>query len=484
MASISQLLWTPKLKYSTKYFHGRPPFNKFRVRSIRTIDASPTADLKITKNEPEFIFPAQPTPTETKPLSDLDNWYRGNAPLLFIYKRDARMEGKDAADVIKQALTKALVYYYPLAGRLFSTIDVDGRSKLWVDCGGVSGGGALFVRAEADIELEAVGDNILPPNPCAKQLVCTQGEEKEGKEFESSAISGPLLHIQVTKFKCGGVVLGLVMHHSVADGYGIALFVATMGELARGQNAPTISPVWLRDQFMCARPNPQVRYVENQFRNIKDSTNNLKSMIQEIRETTPISIFLNSKDIQALRDRHNLQSCTKFELVTAYLWKCRTLLRGSDPNDITRLSCVTSIRGTRIMKGLPRAYYGNSVFMPSSTCAVRDLVDNPLSDVVELVKKTKLKVRDPEYVRSFIDHIATKSSLVDLRLRFAVSDLSRLGAQRFDFGWGNPMNFVSAIVRSTMIFYQTYSKSDGGEDEMMITMRAPPGFEDELKRIE
>lgn len=49
--------------------------------------------------------------------------------------------------MIKEALAKVLVYYYPLAGKLVE--DSDG--KLIVDC---TGEGAVFVEAVSDYELQ------------------------------------------------------------------------------------------------------------------------------------------------------------------------------------------------------------------------------------------------------------------------------------------------------------------------------------------
>jgi omega-hydroxypalmitate O-feruloyl transferase len=58
---------------------------------------------------------------------------------------------------MKEALSKVLVHYYPLAGRL--SISTEG--KLIVDC---TGEGAVFVEAEANCEMEQMGD-IKKPDP-------------------------------------------------------------------------------------------------------------------------------------------------------------------------------------------------------------------------------------------------------------------------------------------------------------------------------
>ena len=93
------------------------------------------------------------------------------------------MVQKDPVKVIKAALAKALVYYYPFAGRLRE----EHNRKLVVDC---TGDGILFVEADADITLEQLGDTIQPPCPYIDELL----RDVPG----SNGILGcPLLLIQV-----------------------------------------------------------------------------------------------------------------------------------------------------------------------------------------------------------------------------------------------------------------------------------------------
>ncbi|KAK4349448.1 hypothetical protein RND71_032203 [Anisodus tanguticus] len=66
------------------------------------------------------------------------------------------MEGKDPAIFIKDGLSKTLVFYYPLAGRI-----IEGPNrKLMVNC---NSEGILFVEADANVELEKLGESIKPP---------------------------------------------------------------------------------------------------------------------------------------------------------------------------------------------------------------------------------------------------------------------------------------------------------------------------------
>ncbi|KAL3573958.1 hypothetical protein D5086_024571 [Populus alba] len=148
--------------------------------------SSPTSlAFKVHRREPELIKPAKPTPREFKLLSDIDDpeGLRFHISFIQFYRHNPSMHGKDPVKVIREAIAKTLVFYYPFAGRLR-----EGHNrKLMVEC---TSEGILFIEADADVTLEQFGDPLQPPFPCLEELLF----DVPGS---SGVLNCPLLFIQV-----------------------------------------------------------------------------------------------------------------------------------------------------------------------------------------------------------------------------------------------------------------------------------------------
>lgn len=57
------------------------------------------------------------------------------------------------------------------------------------------------------------------------------------------------LNLKVTKFPCGGFTIGTALLHAVCDGFGVARFIHSLTELARGKHEPSVLPVWERERL-------------------------------------------------------------------------------------------------------------------------------------------------------------------------------------------------------------------------------------------
>ncbi|KAK1364599.1 Benzyl alcohol O-benzoyltransferase-like protein [Heracleum sosnowskyi] len=99
------------------------------------------------------------------------------------YENNPLMEESNPVAKIREDVGDALIYYYPLAGRL-----VEGSNgKVVLDC---RGQGILFVKAEADVTLDMLGDSIQPPCQYAGEILLGVNESQKILKF-------PLMLIQV-----------------------------------------------------------------------------------------------------------------------------------------------------------------------------------------------------------------------------------------------------------------------------------------------
>ncbi|GER45505.1 HXXXD-type acyl-transferase family protein [Striga asiatica] len=113
-------------------------------------------ELSVKQGQPTLVPPADETKNGLYFLSNLDQNIAVIVRTIYCFKSGDK-GNEDAFGVIKDALSKVLVLYYPLAGRL----KISPEMKLIVDC---TGEGAVFVEAEAECELKELGD-ITKPDP-------------------------------------------------------------------------------------------------------------------------------------------------------------------------------------------------------------------------------------------------------------------------------------------------------------------------------
>ncbi|XP_039142958.1 13-hydroxylupanine O-tigloyltransferase-like [Dioscorea cayenensis subsp. rotundata] len=433
--------------------------------------------------EAELILPDSPTPVEFKYLSNLDDliFFRHHMP--FIHYYNSRHEGElcDPAAVIRRALSKALVHYYPLAGRLRH----GENGKLVVDC---CAEGVVFRDVEADVTLEQlkmVAGGLRPPSPYLSEFLV---DDVKGGAFVTDS---PLLCMQVTRLKCGGFVLAYRVNHCICDAYGAFQFIKYLSELVREPNrsCPTQPPVWSRELLVPnSTPCPLFPHTEYHLNiNSKHDT----SKLMRTQKLTQTSIFLTGHDVFALKSKVNKPKTTTFEVITALLWRAWACFLALDCE--TRLVFPIDTRRSHTPV-LPVGYYGVALITPCTIIHAKRLVSQPLSFAVGLISELKSKVVDhKEYRTSAIDFIEMngRSGFCN-KVAFAVSDLSKLRFDKVDMGWGQclyggfaragvgdvPGLMVAPLVR--------YKREEDGLEGLLAIVSLPPQavdvFQKEVRR--
>ncbi|XP_004290447.1 PREDICTED: benzyl alcohol O-benzoyltransferase [Fragaria vesca subsp. vesca] len=439
--------------------------------------ASPPTSLvfNVQRRQPELVSPAKPTPRELKHLSDIDDQegLRFQIPVIQFYRYDPSMKGKDCVKVIREAISQALVFYYPFAGRLR---EGPGR-KLMVDC---TGEGILFIEADADVTLRQFGDALQPPFPCLEELLYNV-------PGSDGVLNSPLLLIQVTRLKCGGFIFALRLNHTMSDAAGLVQFMTAVGEAARGARVPSILPVWAREAFNARNP-PRVTCTHHEYDDVPDTHGTLIPLDDMAHR----SFFFRPTEISAIRRflPDHLRKCSTFEILTAALWRCRTIaLEPKDPEQEVRVLCIVNARSKIVNPPLPTGFYGNAFAFPVALTTAAKLCKNPLGFALELVKSAKADVTE-EYMQSLADLMVIRGrphfTVVGTYL---VSDVTRAGFGDVDFGWGKaayggPAKGGVGAIPGVASFYIPF-RDNNGEDGIVVPVCLPaPAMERFVKELD
>ncbi|XP_059651157.1 omega-hydroxypalmitate O-feruloyl transferase-like [Cornus florida] len=387
-------------------------------------------ELIVKKGEPTLVPPAEETEEKGRLffLSNLDQNYQVSVPTIYCFKSTEEGKGNEkAAEVIKEALSKLLVHYYPVAGRL--TFGSDG--KLMVDC---NGEGAVLVEAEANCTIQEIVDNA------------EQGLVHLGKKLvydipgaKNTPDIPPPLVVQVTNFKCGGFSLGLRVYHCIFDGATAMDFVTSWGEIARG--LPLKVPPFLDRSILKARNPPKIEFPHHEFAEIEDISNTADLYKEE--ELVYKSFCFDSDKIAKLKmkamedDGSVLAKCTTFEALSAFVWKARTQALKLKPDQKTKLLLIVDGR-SRFNPPMPDKFFGNGVALTNCLCSAGELIEKPLSCTVRQVQEA-IKVVTESYMRSAIDYLEVTRANPSLTSTLLISSWTRLSFHTTDFGWGEPL---------------------------------------------
>ncbi|CAL9188575.1 myricetin 3-O-glucosyl 1,2-rhamnoside 6'-O-caffeoyltransferase AT1-like [Musa acuminata AAA Group] len=413
--------------------------------------------FSVNKLAPELVAPAEPTPSGRLPLSFMDRnvTVRLIIDLILVFE-----QGVQPAKAIRAALSRVLVPYYPVAGRIVEPIPGEAE----VDC---TGNGVWFVEASVDCSLEDVNNLERPLLLPRKDLI---------PYAPPDVIEGDLTFmLQVTEFRCGGFAVGIRFNHAVFDGVGAAQFLKAVADVARGHARPVVEPVWCRETI----PSPP-----------KMSQRHAASSPAAFHFQT--SVFdISSDRINAAKNqflRETGQKCSTFDVVTAMLWQCRTRAISLDPHADLDLGFAANTR--HLLRGLlPEVgFYGNCVYPMGIKANAGTIAASSLVEVILLIRDAKDSL-SAKFSECMMGGSAENPYTVPPGYgTMAVSDWSRVGFSEVNYGWGEPIQVVPLTDDNNLVascIYLSPPKPKQGVRLMTrcVEMEHLPAFSEELMKF-
>jgi len=426
----------------------------------------------VTKSLPFLVAPSEATPAGTLRLTSMDRAL-ASLPMtaLFVFEHPI----DQPAETLRRALSRALVPYYPVAGRL--TAGAHGQS---IAC---TGEGVVFVGASARCTLrDARLSDQRPAIPVEDLTVTYAGLYNKDP---------PLLLTQVTEFSCGGFVVGVTWNHVVADGVGMAQFLQAVGEFARGFSSPSVQPVRV-DNFLPELPLPIITMT--------------KSMVSSKHTDFPSSyITMPMSFVNRIKDEFRRSSgpqgdqkaaaaaaaatCTAFDVFTAAIWRSRaraTIADAASQDAPTALAFTVNLRK---QAGAKDSYYGNVFAFGLAAATLREVTDGDILDLVRLIRDAKARVP-----YTFTDGAAYIGDEMGGRLQglevydtLYVTSWWNLGLDDVDFGGGGPARLMGNMERKVVpacILCGRKDKADGAAAmAFCVKQEHEEAFHAELRKL-
>ncbi|EFJ05778.1 hypothetical protein SELMODRAFT_431285 [Selaginella moellendorffii] len=314
---------------------------------------------------------------------------------------------------MRESLSRLLVPYYPLAGRMRRRERLTTIQELHCNDAGV-----MVVAAMANT---ALGD--------ARQC-----------PIEHELYPEP----RVTKFQCGGIAVGVLTCENILDASSSFPFLRAWGEIHRGL-ALAVAPSF-DSSVLKPRDPPQVNLPVRDYVVAPPPASTVEAMAKSSHDAIPDRQRLfhiapdRVRELVAEVQRGRFFSSrdapppSSFEAISAMIWKCVADVKDLDDSESMTYIYALSTKGPkRWSPEIPSHYCGSSAHIPCLAAPVGEIRKNHISHAAKLLRDD-IQSATQERIQSAIDWMELHLRAGDLRGR-------QLPAAKLDFGWGRPRHF-------------------------------------------
>uniref|UniRef100_A0ACD5Y2C0 Uncharacterized protein n=1 Tax=Avena sativa TaxID=4498 RepID=A0ACD5Y2C0_AVESA len=267
--------------------------------------------------------------------------------------------------------------------------------------------------------------------------------------YDHAGAHAPLLMLQVTFFRCGGVALGTAMHHFVIDGRSTFHFIQTWASIARGgSTTTTVAPPSLDRTPLRARSPSTVLFDHSREYRLTPAPAG-SGAVPKSSSSEYASAILRVTAAQAAALRARSGGASTFRALVSHVWRGACSARALPLDAESRLYTMVDMRA-RLAPPLPEAYFGNAVVRTSASARVGDLLSAANGIGFGARRLRAATAHGDGYARSVVDHLET----ADLAARggglpgtdLRVISWMGMPSHDADFGWGEPVLLAPALM--------------------------------------
>ncbi|OEL19803.1 Agmatine coumaroyltransferase-1 [Dichanthelium oligosanthes] len=377
----------------------------------------------------------------------------GYVPAVFAWTA----QGAPTNAALVDGLLATLARFPHLAGRL--GVDDRGRRCFHLNNSGVIVFEAVAAADLADALAHDVSEHI-------DQLFPKADEERCPDE--------PLLQVQLTRYRCGGLVIGTACQHHVADGQSMSFFYAAWATAVSTGLAVLPSPFIDRMAAVVARSPPEPAFDHRNIEFMGEHNPSRSYPVVPRDRIKNLTVNFPEEFVARLKARVAAR-CSMFQCLLAHAWKKVTEARCLAPEELTQVRVAVNCR-SRAKPPMPMDFFGNMVLWAFPRMRAGELLSSSYAAVIGVIRDAVVRV-DAEYVQSFVDFgEALERSGEELTATAAVvgtafcPDLEvdswlGFGFHDLDFGGGPPCAFLPPVLPvEGLMFFVRSCTAKGGVD--------------------
>ncbi|CAN6172466.1 unnamed protein product [Urochloa humidicola] len=398
---------------------------------------------------------------------------------LFFYEGPGVPPFPSLAHSLRSSLAVALAVFPPLSGKLAHRPSAPAEGDVVVDCSlAAVSPGVRFVEAEYDGEI----DDMRRP-ASARHEGDSEALMQLGPELDGGQLPAPVLAVQVTRLAGGGrqVVVGVAVHHAVADGYSVWQFMRAWAALSRIEGSP--SSLAAADLTPPAFDRTPLRYPEADELARKILCT-VAPALPVIRSASPCLIpdhwrrtfVISADEIRSVKQHIRAQSQqldtppSTYLAVSSLIWTSIARAKSGDDlaGDGDAYFLVPVDFRRRLGPPIDERYFGDCVVSCVARAAANDLRgDGGGGAGAAGLASAAAAIRDAISAQPECPVRAVEAWLEALRAapreRFTFAGSSnRFMAYETDFGWGAPSRVELVSLFATELFLLLGAKEDGG----------------------